>query len=57
MAHYMMALKEVLPAFGIDNKSLENSIRGGFYIYGPKMEELYTNCSEFINSVKNSQNT
>jgi len=44
MAHYMMALKEVLPAFGIDNKSLENSIRGGFYIYGPKMEELYTNC-------------
>jgi hypothetical protein len=44
MEHFLQALTEVLPAFGMDSKSLENAIRGGFYIYGPQMQELYKTC-------------
>ena len=57
MEHFLQALTEVLPAFGMDSKSLENAIRGGFYIYGPQMQELYKTCEEFIKSVKNSAST
>jgi len=37
MNDFMQALNEVKPAFGMDNKSLDNAIRGGFFIYGKQM--------------------
>lgn len=42
MNDFLQALEEVKPAFGVDNKSLENSIRGGFYLYGQKMQDLFS---------------
>jgi hypothetical protein len=35
MNDFIHALEEVKPAFGMDNKALENSVRGGFHLYGP----------------------
>lgn len=52
-----MALDEVRPAFGIDDKSLQNSVRGGFYLFGEQICKEYDKCNEFINSVRNSPNT
>jgi vesicle-fusing ATPase len=57
MNDFIQALDEVKPAFGMDNKSLENSIRGGFYVYGQQMTDVYSQCQEFIKSVKNSEKT
>lgn len=37
MKDFKMALEEVRPAFGIDDKSLQNSVRGGFYLFGKQM--------------------
>ena len=54
MNDFLHALEEVKPAFGMDSKQLENSVRGGFFIYGPQMQDLYTTCQDFIKSVKNS---
>jgi hypothetical protein len=36
MADFKMALQEVKPAFGIDDKSLESSIRGGILDHGER---------------------
>lgn len=52
-----MALEEVKPAFGMDSKSLENSVRGGFYLYGSQMIDLHKTCLEFIKSVQKSEKT
>lgn len=45
------------PAFGMDSRALENSVRGGFYLYGPQMVDLHKTCLEFIKSVQNSEKT
>lgn len=57
MNDFIMALDEVKPAFGMDSKTLENSTRGGFYLYGSEMIDLHKTCLEFIKSVKNSEKT
>jgi hypothetical protein len=36
MSDFIMALSEVKPAFGIDDKSLESSIRDGMIPYGDR---------------------
>jgi vesicle-fusing ATPase len=54
MSDFMRAVDEVKPAFGVASKQLENSVRGGFHLYGPQMQELYTTCQDFVKSVKNS---
>lgn len=44
MSDFMQALDEVKPAFGVDSKSLDNAVRGGLYLYGPQMHELFKQC-------------
>lgn len=36
MADFEKALKEIKPAFGVDNSGLENSIRGGIVHFGDR---------------------
>ena len=57
MAHFMQALEEVKPAFGIDDNNLNNLIRGGFYHYGDRFSELYKAGLNFLKEIKNSKNT
>jgi hypothetical protein len=48
MSDFVMALKEVKPAFGIDDKSLESSIRAGMLPYGERFKKVNTICSDFV---------
>lgn len=57
MGDFMQALEEIKPAFGIDNTNLSNSLRGGFYHYGQRFEELYKTGLNFIKEIRNSKNT
>lgn len=57
MQDFMHALDEVKPAFGMDNKQLDNCVRGGFIMFGKPMQDLFKTCQDFIKSVKNSQST
>lgn len=57
MADFLQALEEIKPAFGIDNTNLNNSLRGGFYHYGERFEDLYKTGLNFINEIRNSKNT
>jgi len=34
MIDFTLSLEEIKPAFGIDDKSLENQLRGGIYNHG-----------------------
>jgi len=57
MADFEHALEEIKPAFGMDNSGLENKLVGGIHEYGARFTDLYSKCSDFINEVRNSQNT
>jgi vesicle-fusing ATPase len=54
MSDFVMALKEVKPAFGIDDKSLESSIRAGMLPYGERFKKVNTICSDFVQSIRNA---
>jgi len=40
MNDFMNALSEVKPAFGMDDKTLENSIRAGMLPYGDRFNKV-----------------
>lgn len=40
MMDFNLALQEVKPAFGVDDKALENSFRGGIYNYGERFTQI-----------------
>ncbi len=42
MQDFIQALDEVKPAFGMDNKQLDNCVRGGFFIYGKPMQTIFS---------------
>lgn len=56
-ADFERALSEIKPSFGMDNSGLENKVIGGFYNHGSKFQELYKISKDFINQIKNSENT
>ena len=41
MTDMLQALEEIKPAFGVDDKSLEHSLRGGFYNHGHDFNKIY----------------
>lgn len=41
----------------MDNTGLENRIGGGFYSYGKRFDNFVAKCSDFLNEIRNSQNT
>lgn len=57
MSDFVQALDLVKAAFGMSSNLLENSIRGGYYMYGPQMQQLHEYCTDLIKSVKNSEKT
>ena len=44
MKDFLLALEEVKPSFGVDDKSLENSFRGGIYNHGSSFAHVYSLC-------------
>lgn len=54
MRDFILSLEEIKPAFGVDDKSLENSFRGGIYNYGEDFARIYELCNDFVTSIKNS---
>jgi len=57
MADFKRALFEIKPAFGVDDNSLQCHIRGNIIAYGERFNDLYKNGVNFINEIRNSQNT
>jgi hypothetical protein len=57
MSDFERALDEIKPAFGMDNSGLENKLVGGIHDYGARFNDLYSKCGDFLNEVRNSQNT
>lgn len=54
MADFLNALSEVKPAFGIDDKSLESSIRAGMLPYGERFNKIQAICNDFVQSIRNA---
>lgn len=55
--HFLSALNEVKPAFGVEEEALLKYIRGGVVSYGPVFENLIATCEQFIQQVKSSDRT
>ena len=54
MKDFLLSLEEIKPAFGVDDKSLENSFRGGIYNHGNEFQRIYELCNDFVTSIQNS---
>ena len=54
MQDFKLSLQEIKPAFGVDDKSLENSFRGGIYNHGMDFQRVYELCNDFVTSIQNS---
>ena len=54
MKDFTMALDEIKPAFGVDDKSLENSFRGGIYNHGQEFNKVYELGKDLIQSIQSS---
>ena len=54
MQDFRLSLDEIKPAFGVDDKSLENSFRGGIYNHGSDFQYVYELCNDFVTSIQNS---
>ena len=54
MNHFIMALDEVRPAFGVDSDQLVNCVRGGLHLYSKPMTSLFTTCGDLVKSIKSS---
>lgn len=54
---FMQALKEVKPAFGVDDDEFANLIPNGIIQWGPKVSKLFNEGSLFTQQVRNSPRT
>ena len=45
--HFMLALDEVLPAFGVEEEDLKSCLRGDFFNWGPEFAHIYRACPRF----------
>jgi len=57
MNDFLMALREIKPAFGVDDMELKNYIRGGIFNYGDRFNKVYQDCMDFIKEITVSENT
>ena len=54
MSDFLMALQEVKPSFGIDDRSLEQSIRAGMLPYGERFKKISSFCKDYVHSIRNA---
>ena len=54
MKDFVLALEEIKPAFGVDDKSLENSFRGGIYNHGKQFDKVFKLGNDLIQSIQSS---
>ncbi len=57
MVDFEHALKEVKPAFGMDDDSLQAAVSGGIINYGPSHEKLNNSLHAFLREIQNSHST
>jgi len=57
MRHFLQAIEEVKPQFGVDTDELGNAIRNGIINYGPEFTKVWDLCNTFIEQVRSSPNT
>eukprot|EP00830_Metopus_es_P021596 TRINITY_DN911_c0_g1_i2.p1 TRINITY_DN911_c0_g1~~TRINITY_DN911_c0_g1_i2.p1 ORF type:complete len:722 (-),score=166.03 TRINITY_DN911_c0_g1_i2:42-2207(-) len=55
--HFLQALEDVKPQFGVDTDEIENSIRNGIINYGPTFGRVWDTCNTFVEQVRSSTNT
>jgi hypothetical protein len=56
MYDFDFALKEIKPAFGVDKSDLSNSIRGVNVNNGERFNDVFKNCSDFVQEIKRLYN-
>jgi len=54
---FLNALREIKPAFGVDNDDFENCMRNGIISFGPKVDHLIGTGKLFVQQVRNSDRT
>ena len=57
MQHFLQAIDEVKPQFGVDTDELGANIRNGIINYGPSFEKVLEMGKVFIEQVRSSANT
>jgi vesicle-fusing ATPase len=57
MKHFLLAIDESRPAFGVEESQLKNYYRNGIISFGPEFQKLLTSCERFINQVRISDRT
>ena len=57
MKHFMQALDEIKPQFGVDTDELSNAIRNGIINFGPSFGKIWDIGNTFIEQVRSSTNT
>jgi len=55
--HFLQALEEVKPQFGVDTDEIESAARNGIIHYGPSFEKAWDLCNTFVEQVRSSVNT
>jgi len=51
MRDFSLATEEIKPAFGVDDKSLESSFRGGIYNHGKQFDKVFKLGNDLIQSI------
>eukprot|EP00475_Leptophrys_vorax_P038047 TRINITY_DN6634_c0_g1_i1.p1 TRINITY_DN6634_c0_g1~~TRINITY_DN6634_c0_g1_i1.p1 ORF type:complete len:748 (-),score=227.50 TRINITY_DN6634_c0_g1_i1:58-2301(-) len=57
MNHFLKALDEVRPAFGVEESQLRNYIRNGIIRFGDGFSKVEDTCTKLLHQVKNSEAT
>jgi vesicle-fusing ATPase len=57
MSHFIKALEDVRPAFGVEESQLKNYIRNGIIPFGDGFTKVLDTCQKFLNQVRNSEST
>lgn len=53
MDSFKKALGENKPAFGIEEKALNQSLTGGFHVFGPEVQKVVDHLDSFLDQIKN----
>ncbi len=55
--HFLQAIDEVKPQFGVDTNEIDNAVRNGIIHYGPAFDRVWDTCNTFVEQVRSSVNT
>ena len=55
--HFVQALEDVKPQFGVDTDEIQNAIRNGIINFGPTFTALWDTCNTMVEQVRSSPNT